>query len=92
MRLTNLYKAPKGLLRIEAEVENGVIADIRITGDFFMIPEGSLASLELGLRGVRLSQDAVSKAVSDFYKSGVSTPMLSSNDIVNAILGAKNGN
>jgi hypothetical protein len=91
MKLSNLYKAPKGLLRIEMEVINGIIADTKITGDFFMIPESALAILELSLKGVALSQDSVEKVVCDFYNIGVSTPMMEKTDIIKAILGAEHG-
>lgn len=87
MKFSNLYKAPKGLIRIEAEVENQKIMDIKITGDFFMVPEESILTLESSLRGVSLSREEVAKVVSQFYKSGVVTPMLHHEDMVNAICG-----
>ena len=91
MLVHSLYKAPKGLIRIEAEVESGVLRRIRVTGDFFMVPEDSLPSLERHLSGVRLDHDSVSSAVDDFYRSGVETPMLGREDLVKAVLGVADG-
>lgn len=91
MHVHSLYKAPKGLLRIEAELESGVLSNVRITGDFFMVPEDSLPKLERRLNGVRLDRDSVLRAVEEFYGSGVETPMLGKEDIVKAVLGVSNG-
>jgi hypothetical protein len=91
MHVHSLYKAPKGLLRIDADLESGVLSNVRITGDFFMVPEDSLPKLESHLNGVRLDHDSVLKAVEEFYGSGVETPMLGKEDIVKAVLGVSNG-
>lgn len=90
MRMSNLYKAQKGLIRVDANVENNIILDIRLTGDFFMIPEDALRLLEKHLSGVELSRHFVSKTVNVFYMMGVDTPMLSRDDLVDAILGVRN--
>jgi hypothetical protein len=91
MRVHSLYKAPKGLIRVEAELDSGVLKEVRITGDFFMVPEDSLPSLERRLRGIRLDHDSVSRAVEEFYSSGIETPMLGKDDMVKAILGVADG-
>lgn len=91
MHVHSLYKAPKGLLRIEADLEDDILSGVRITGDFFMIPEEALPRLEKHLNGVKLDHDSILKAVDDFYKSGVETPMLEKEDIVKAILGVLDG-
>ncbi len=91
MHVHSLYKAPKGLLRIEAELESGILSRVRITGDFFMVPEDSLPDLERRLDGVRLDRESVLKAVDGFYGSGVETPMLGKEDIVKAVLGVAGG-
>ena len=91
MHVHSLYKAPKGLLRVEADLESGVLSKVRITGDFFMVPEDSLPELERSLEGVKLDHDSVMKAVEGFYTSGVETPMLGKEDIVKAVLGVASG-
>ena len=86
-----MYKAPKGLIRVQLEIVDNIIKEAKITGDFFMIPETSLQLLEAKLRDVPLIEQKVADAVSDFYNSGVITPMLGQEDMVKAIIGAKNG-
>jgi len=89
MEIKNIYKAPKGLIRVDAELNEGRISKIRITGDFFMVPEDSLPSLEKILQGTAFERKQLEKKLDDFYKTGVTTPMLSKDDIINAIVGAK---
>jgi hypothetical protein len=40
---------------------------------------------------VKLDHESLLKAVEDFYKSGVETPMLGKEDIVKAVLGVLDG-
>jgi lipoate-protein ligase A len=60
-----LYKAPGGLMRATAEVEEGAIASASLSGDFFFYPAQRLADLELALVGTRLEE--VKQAVARFY-------------------------
>jgi hypothetical protein len=49
------YKAPQGkLLRIKADIEDSVIQEITITGDFFIHPEEALLKIEKILQGKRV--------------------------------------
>lgn len=91
MLVHSLYKAPKGLIRVEAEFDSGTITKVRITGDFFMVPEDAISALERHLNGVRLDKESVSRAVNAFYESGVETPMLGKEDMVKAVLGVADG-
>lgn len=85
----NFCRTENGHIRIKVDVENGTIMNIRITGNFFMIPEDSLWMLERHLNGVLLERNALKKAIGIFYILGIETPMLTRDEIVNAILGAK---
>jgi hypothetical protein len=90
--LTNIYKAPKGLIRVDMSVRDGLIEQIRITGDFFMLPEDILPVLERHLSGVRFEEQAVGNAIESFYRLGMMiTPMLGRGDLVKAVMGAKHG-
>ena len=91
MLVRSLYKAPKGLIRVELEIVDNIIKKAKITGDFFMIPETALQLLEARLLGVPRIEQNVTEAVANFYKSGVITPMLGQEDLVRAIIGAQNG-
>lgn len=89
MRVSSMYKAQKGLIKISADVDNGTIRSIQITGDFFMYPEDALPRLEAKLSGKKLELQDISKAVDDFYGNGVQTPSMTKEDMVNAIMGVR---
>ncbi len=89
MHASNIYKAEKGLLRINFDVVDGKISSMMITGDFFLIPEPKISSLERILDGKKFEKEEIAKAVSEFYKTGVLTPSVTQEDFVNAITGAK---
>jgi hypothetical protein len=87
MHVNTIYKAPKGIIRISAEVNDNKMSNVRITGDFFMVPEDSILTLEKYLEGTKLEYTSVSDAVNKFYLSGVMTPMVTKLDLVTAIMG-----
>lgn len=86
MQVSSIYKAQKGLIKVSAEMENGSVKSIQITGDFFMYPEESLPTLERLLVGTKVDPDELKKVLDGFYKSGVTTPHLTKEDFVNAIM------
>jgi Bacterial lipoate protein ligase C-terminus len=90
MKAISIYKAEKGLIRVNAEIEGGVITKIRITGDFFMLPERAVLRLENLLKGRVFERQAISDALDAFYAGGVETPCVTKEDFLKAISGAKN--
>jgi lipoate---protein ligase len=67
-------KVPEGkLVRIEAVCDQGVISNIRITGDFFVHPEEALFTIERELDGLRLTgkeEDLGQKVITTVSASG----------------------
>lgn len=57
------------LLRAKAEVENGEIKFIQVTGDFFMTPETDLEDLEAQLLGSRSDPETVRGTVRKFFEA-----------------------
>lgn len=54
------YKVAGGkLVRTTVTIENGVIRDIKLTGDFFIHPEDFIDELEKTLRGMPLNEYAI---------------------------------
>jgi len=53
------------LLRCTLTLEDGVIADLRFTGDFFMMPGAAVATLERHLAG--RTPDDVAAAIDAFF-------------------------
>lgn len=65
MKKNITYKVPQGkLLRIKADIDDSVIQEITITGDFFIHPEEDLLKIEEVLQGVRIEQ--VKQVLDDF--------------------------
>ncbi len=90
MHLSNIYKAEKGLLRINFDIDEGkIISNMMVTGDFFLIPETKIILLERDLNGKRFEKDAIEDAIGRFYTTGVLTPSVTKDDFINAIMGAK---
>ena len=51
-----IYKAPNGkLLRLQVSVENGVIKNIKIAGDFYVHPEKAILDIERFLAGKKIN-------------------------------------
>lgn len=61
------YKIPGGkLLTCEMRVVEGVIAEIKLSGDFFMHPEDAIKELEEELTGSRI--DAYESKIIEFFQ------------------------
>ncbi len=78
-----VYKAKGGIIRVSLEAGD-VIKKIKITGDFFMFPEDSVASLEEALVGTAPKEDELLKVVKDFYEN-VESYGIDPEDMVKAI-------
>lgn len=51
-------KVPGGkLVRAEVRVEGGRMAEVKVTGDFFLYPEEAIFELESSLKGLGLDSD-----------------------------------
>jgi lipoate-protein ligase A len=85
------YKAPGGkLVRIRLKEDQGQIRSVKITGDFFLIPEESLGKLEKMLEDVPLREPELRLLVDRFFRgTGAQGLGVSSDDFVKAILAAK---
>jgi hypothetical protein len=90
MRYSNIYKAQKGLIRVNFDLNKNRISNVRITGDFFLVPEESISRLEKGLNGKNFDRGRLEDVLNTFYSSDVDTPLITKEDFINAILGAKN--
>jgi lipoate-protein ligase A len=81
-----IHKAPGGLIRVTTEVQDGVIAAVSISGDFFFFPEGKLADLEATLVGE--SEADAEAVVARFYKEhSIESPGVTPADFARALGG-----
>jgi len=83
------FKAPKGVIKVELELEGETISHISLSGDFFMYPEDALECLEQALVSIKVERGSLLAAVQSFYNStGTRTPMMGPEHWVEAILRA----
>lgn len=63
-KANNIYKSKK-LIKVSLEYDehSKTIDSITITGDFFLYPEESLDTLEVGLIGAKLDKDSIGQKV-----------------------------
>jgi lipoate-protein ligase A len=82
------YKAPGGkLLRIRLREQHGVIQSVKITGDFFLVPEDSLPKLEKMLEDTPLKEAELKLLVDRFFRgTGAQGLGIAPDDFVKAIL------
>ncbi len=85
------YKAPGGkLVRVQLTEENGEVRSLKITGDFFLVPEENLAKLEKTLEGAPLKEKELSILVGRFFKATQAQSLgVSPEDFVKALLSVK---
>ncbi len=87
------YKAPGGkLLRVRLRQTGDRIDSVRISGDFFLIPEDSLPKLEKMLEDVPLREKELQLLVDRFFRGTNAKGLgVAPDDFVKAILSAKPG-
>ena len=85
------YKGPGGkLIRIRLGEEQDQIRSIKITGDFFLVPEESLGKLETMLVDAPMREAELRVLVDRFFRATRAQAIgASTDDFVNAILSAK---
>jgi Bacterial lipoate protein ligase C-terminus len=78
------------MLRIRLTEKDGRIETVKISGDFFLIPEDSLAKLEKMLEDTRLDEKELKLLVDRFFRGTNAQGLgVSSDDFVKAILSTK---
>ena len=81
------HKAPGGLIRVTARLQEDVIEDLTFSGDFTFHPQHLLEDLELSLRDRPLDADVLTNAIAAFYHSHeVQSPGVSPQDVADAVL------
>jgi lipoate-protein ligase A len=81
-----LHKAPGGLIRTIQEVQDSLLRDITISGDFTFLPKERLEQLEQHLVSTRRDHHEVKHRVQEFYDSHeVDSPGVEADDYVKAM-------
>jgi lipoate-protein ligase A len=85
-----MYKAPGGLIRATVETQQGQIAAVAFSGDFFFYPADQLAELERYLVGASLDQ--VRGVIEKFYQEhGIESPGVTAKDLARALGATESG-
>src|ERR1700751_2936819 len=89
--LSSDYKAPGGkMVRVRLTEKDGRIDTVKISGDFFLIPEDSLPKLEKMLEDTRLDEKELKLLVDRFFRGTNAQGLgVSPDDFVKAILSTK---
>jgi lipoate-protein ligase A len=79
-----MHKATGGLIRATTEVQEGTIAAVSISGDFFFFPKEKLVEMETALAGVSVGE--AEQAIAEFYaEHGVESPGVTPADFAQVI-------
>jgi lipoate-protein ligase A len=83
------HKAPAGLVRVTLVVRSGIVLDVSLTGDFTLLPQGSIVELERGLVGVPADAAGAEAAAADLYQRlGIDAPGLPPSELAAAVAAA----
>lgn len=86
--IENVHKAPGGLIRTTAKIQDERIADVLISGDFSLFPKEKIALIEQGLVGCPLiKEELLSKILSVYADHCLESPGIEPDDFASAILG-----
>jgi len=86
------YKAPGGkMVRVRLTERDGRIETLKISGDFFLVPEESLSKLEKMLLDTRIDEKELRLLVDRFFRGTQAQGLgVTADDFVKAILSTKN--
>lgn len=85
------YKVPGGkLLRITAKLEDDLLLDIKITGDFFLHPEEKIEKIEDSLKGKKVEETELEDVLREIVmREGITLLGVSEKDFVEALMKLK---
>ncbi|MCZ7392034.1 MAG: lipoate protein ligase C-terminal domain-containing protein [Candidatus Methanoperedens sp.] len=63
-----IHKSKGGLIRSFVTVEDGVIKDITLSGDFFLFPEEAFFKILEQLKGTSANREEIQKNIEKIYK------------------------
>lgn len=79
------------MLRVRLMEKDGRIESVKLSGDFFLVPEESLPKLEKMLEDVRIDEKELKLLVDRFFRGTNAHGLgVSPDDFVKAILAVKN--
>lgn len=86
------FKAPGGLIRVTARIREGRVDDLTLSGDFTLLPDFAVASLEQAVRGLKVTRGLLLTRLSEVYRSlDIQSPGITPEHLTEAILLAVSG-
>lgn len=87
-----IHKSKGGLIRSFVTIENGIIKDISISGDFFLFPEEALFKILEQLKGTPAKREKIQRNIEKTYeKENIQSPGTTPADFVESIMKALEG-
>ncbi len=87
-----IHKSKGGLIRSFVTVEDGVIKDIELSGDFFLFPEEAFYKILNLLKGAPADRDEIQKNIEKIYeKECIQSPGTLPSDFTESIMRALEG-
>ena len=87
-----IHKSKGGLIRSFVTIENGIVKDITISGDFFLFPEEAIFKVSQRLKGVPANREKLQKNIEETYRrEKIQSPGTSPADFTESIMKALEG-
>jgi len=87
-----IHKSKGGLIRSFVTVENGIIKDITISGDFFLFPEEAIFKVLEHLKGAPVIREEIQRNIEETYlRENIQSPGTSPADFTESIMKAMEG-
>ncbi len=84
-----IHKSKGGLIRSFVTIENSIIKDIRISGDFFLFPEEAFFKIIEQLKGTPAKREEIQKNIEETYeKENIQSPGTAPSDFTESIMKA----
>ncbi len=87
-----LHKSRGGLIRSFVTEESGILKDITISGDFFLLPEEALFKIIEQLKGTPANREEIQKNIEKIYRNeSIQSPGTAPADFTESIMKALEG-
>ncbi len=87
-----IHKSKGGLIRSFVTVEDGIIKDIALSGDFFLFPEEALYKILRQLKGTPANREEIQENIERIYeKERIQSPGTLPSDFTESIMKALEG-
>jgi len=87
-----LHKSNGGLIRSFVRIENGIIKDISVSGDFFLFPEDAFFKMIQELKGIPAVREDIERKIHEVYmKENIQSPGTFPADFAESIMKAMEG-